>query len=238
MKYSFKLFLAGIALLAMSGAVHAETGRMYVPPKLEAGAKYKGVVRDSNGNPVRDSNGSCVRTNWAADCDQCAPQPPAEAGIPLAERTVYFDFNKSKLTPEAKKKLDALVSKMRMRGPIKSVRITGYADAMGDAAYNEKLSKKRAEAVRKYLESQGVAHAMVTQTRWFGETTPATNCPKEMKRKDRIACMAPDRRVEVEVEFGIPGVIPLPPEARAPVKAKAKNAVNEKSKAAKTKEKK
>lgn len=207
MKHSFKLVLAGVTLLAMSVAAHAETGKMYIPPKPVPGATSQGVVHDSNGNPVRDTNGNCVRTNWSATCDECAP--PVVVAIPLEERTVYFDFNKAKLTPEAKKKLEALVGKMRMHGPIKSVRIAGYADRLGNAVYNEKLSKKRADAVRKYLEKQGVANALVTETRWFGDTVPATQCPKGMKHKELIKCLAKDRRVEVEVEFGLPGMMPM-----------------------------
>ena len=215
MKHSFKLVLAGVALLAMGGVAQAETGKQYVPPKPVAGMPYQDAVRDTNGNPVHSTNGNCVRTHWSANCDVCAPPAPVvKAEIPLEERTFYFDFNKSTLTPEAKVKLAALVKKMEMHGPIKSVKIAGYADRLGNAVYNEKLSKKRADTVRKYLEAQGVANAMVVETRWFGDTVPATSCPKGMKRKELIKCLQPDRRVEVEVEFGVPGMMPVPPHAK------------------------
>ncbi|MDD5585977.1 MAG: OmpA family protein [Alphaproteobacteria bacterium] len=218
MKHSLKLVLAGIALLAVSGVAHAETGKMYIPPKAAANAAYKDVVRDSNGNPVHATNGTCVRTNWSAKCDACAaqPEPAPQVMIPLEDRTVYFDLNKSTLTPVAKKKLTDLVDTMRKMGPVKTVRIAGYADRLGTPVYNEKLSKKRADAVRKYLAAEGVTNAQIVETRWFGETVPATKCPKDMKRKELIVCLQKDRRVEVEVEFGLPGTYILPKAVKAP----------------------
>jgi outer membrane protein OmpA-like peptidoglycan-associated protein len=223
MKQSLKLVLAGVALLAVSGVAHAETGKMYIPPKAEPGAEYKDVVRDSRGNPVHATNGTCVRTNWSAMCDACAPEAPApQVVIPLEDRTVYFGFNKSSLTVEAKKKLSTLVDAMRKMGPVKSVRIAGYADRLGTPVYNEKLSKKRADTVRKYLAAEGVANAQIVETRWFGETVPATQCPKGMKHKDLVSCLQKDRRVEVEVEFGLPGTYLLPKAVKAPHHAKKK----------------
>lgn len=201
MKHAYKLLMAGAVFLAVTGMAHAETGKQYIPPvKIQASPEHRDAVRDSNGNPVHSTNGNCVRTQWIVDCDPCAPQPP-EYRIPLEDRTVYFDLNKSKLTPAAKKKLNALAKTIKAHGPVKSVRIAGFADRLGSAVHNEKLSKQRADAVRKYLVSKGIVNAKVVETRWFGDTVPATNCPKTMKRAALVSCLQKDRRVEVEVEF-------------------------------------
>jgi outer membrane protein OmpA-like peptidoglycan-associated protein len=198
MKHAFKLLVAGALILAVTGVARAETGKQYVPfPKSPAPYDSHAVVRDSNGTPVRSTSGNCVRTQWMADCDACAPK----IIIPLEERTVYFPFDKSSLTPAAKKKLDSLSATIKSIGPVKSVRVAGFADRLGTPVYNEKLSKARAENVRKYLVSKGIVNAQVVETRWFGDTVPATNCPKKMKRKELIACLQKDRRVEVEVDF-------------------------------------
>ncbi len=219
MKHSCKLLVAGIALLAATGAAHAETGKMYVPYKKgPIVTDTRAAVLDSNGNPVRSTSGNCVRTQWQADCDPCAEAPAIR--IPLEERTVYFNLNKSNLTPEAKKKLDSLVGKIKAYGPVKTVRVAGYADRLGSPVHNEKLSKRRADAVRKYLVSKGIVNAQVVETRWFGDTVPATNCPKGMKRKELIACLQKDRRVEVEVEFAAAAKAMTAPKAVAPKKAK------------------
>jgi OOP family OmpA-OmpF porin len=222
MKHSYKLLLAGSIFLAMSGVAHAETGKMYIPTaKSPAGYDSRAVVRSSNGMPVRSTSGNCVRTQWIADCDACAERPP-QVRIPLAERTVYFVLNKSTLTPVAKKKLNALAETIKMHGPVKSVRIAGFADRLGSPVYNEKLSKRRADSVRKYLVSRGIINAQVVETRWFGDTLPATNCPKDLKRAALVTCLQRDRRVEVEVEFAAPGEVVSVPAASTPRKHKYK----------------
>jgi|GEM_PF-543322 len=224
MKHAVKLLVAGAFFLAVTGVANAETGKQYIPfPKSPAGPDYRDVVRDSNGTPIRSTSGNCVRTMWPAGCDACSNQPI----IPLEERTVYFPLNKSGLTPVAKKKLDALARTIRSYGPVKSVRIAGFADRLGSPVHNEKLSKARADNVRKYLVSKGIVNAKVVETRWFGDTIPATNCPKTMKRKELIACLQKDRRVEVEVEFAAVAKKMTKPK---PVKAKKHKAIKTKAK--------
>jgi len=198
MKHSIKLLLAFAVLLAATGVANAETGKMYMAPNKHD------IVRDRNGNPVRSTSGDCVRTQWFNDTDVCPGAEPPPVIIPLSERTVYFDFAKSSLTPAAKQQLDKLVATLKVRDHVKGVRIAGYADRIGSAAKNEKLSKKRADTVRKYLISKGVVNAQVIETRWFGDSAPATNCPKKMPKKKLIECLQPDRRVEVEVDFAAP----------------------------------
>ncbi|NTU76352.1 MAG: OmpA family protein [Alphaproteobacteria bacterium] len=208
MKHSIKLLLAGVVLLAAAGAAHAETGKTYVAPV------YKGGVHDSNGKVVRSSNGNCVRTQWPSATDECAPQP-LPITVALAERTVYFAFGKSALTEEGKRKLDTLAETIKSHDYIKVARVVGYADRIGKASANEKLSKKRADNVRKYLVSKGVADAKVIETRWLGDSKPVTKCPKKgMKKKELIQCLEQDRRVEVELYYTMNY---YPPQAPAPV---------------------
>jgi OOP family OmpA-OmpF porin len=84
---------------------------------------------------------------------------------------------------------------------IKSVSIVGYADRIGSAAYNEKLSRKRAVSVKDYLAKQGYTNASVTKVRWVGKTKPSTNCAAGSPRASLIECLSPDRKVEVEVNY-------------------------------------
>lgn len=222
MKPVCKLLVAGVALLAATSVAHAETGKMYVPyNKGPIVTDTHAAVVDMNGNPVRSTSGNCVRTQWVADCDPCAPQPaPApQVQIPLEARTVYFPLNKAKLSAESRHKLDTLAATIKAQGPVKSVRVAGYADRLGSAVHNEKLSKQRADAVRKYLVSKGIVAAQVVETRWFGDTNPATQCPKDMKRKELVACLQRDRRVEVEVDFAPAARAMTAPAPVAPHKA-------------------
>ena len=79
--------------------------------------------------------------------------------------------------------------------------VNGHADRLGSPQYNQQLSEKRAEAVRAYLVSKGV-DASGIETLGFGKTLPVKSCP-DQERKALIECLAPNRRVVVEVQ-GMP----------------------------------
>ena len=127
------------------------------------------------------------------------PEPKKPAVVNLASREL-FEFNKATLTSEAKAKLDAeVVAKLRDVGELRYINVNGHADRLGTAQYNQQLSEKRAEAVRAYLVSRGVDAAKV-ETFGFGKTTPVKSCPDQKDRRALIECLAPNRRVEVDIQ--------------------------------------
>jgi len=114
--------------------------------------------------------------------------------------TELFEFNKAVLTDEAKKKLDAeVVAKLKDLGQIRYINVNGHADRLGSVQYNQRLSEKRADAVRAYLVSKGVDQGQI-ETFGFGKTTPIKSCPDQKDRASTIACLAPNRRVEIEIQ--------------------------------------
>ena len=126
-----------------------------------------------------------------------APKKPA---VLTVSSTELFEFDKSNLTPEARSKLDnEVVAKARDFGSVSHVQIDGHADRMGSQEYNQRLSERRAETVRAYLVSKGF-DASRMDTIGFGKTNPVKSCPGNMARKELIACLAPNRRVAVEVK--------------------------------------
>ena len=163
------------------------------------------VVHDSaSGTVVRSTDGECVRTYWETSKDECGtPNAPVRTAMVISreERTIYFGFNQGAISPEMKQKLDGLAGKLTADSTVKGARIVGYADRIGNAAYNEKLSKKRAENVRQYLIKRGLINTQVADTRWLGASSPVTDCAANLKRTDLIACLQPDRRVEVEIDY-------------------------------------
>jgi outer membrane protein OmpA-like peptidoglycan-associated protein len=165
------------------------------------------VVRDERGEFVHNSFGNCVRTRWISAADACGPQPvktvqtQRRTYIAKDERTVYFGFDKADLTPEARQKLDHLSQTLRSDDYVQQARIVGYTDRIGKTDYNEKLSMRRAETVRKHLQQNGVVTAQKTEVRWLGETVPVTSCPDNLPRPKLIECLQRDRRVEVEVDY-------------------------------------
>jgi OOP family OmpA-OmpF porin len=127
------------------------------------------------------------------------PEPKKPAVVNLSSREL-FEFNKATLTNDAKAKLDAeVVAKLRDIGDVRYINVNGHADRLGSAQYNQQLSEKRADAVRAYLVSKGVAAAKV-ETLGFGKTTPVKSCTDQKDRKALIECLAPNRRVEVEIQ--------------------------------------
>lgn len=102
-----------------------------------------------------------------------------------------FENNSFDLKPEAREKLDAYADYMK-RKPETSIQVNGYTDDRGKASYNQMLSEKRANAVKAYLEEQGVDSSRIA-AKGMGEANPiADNATK--------AGRAENRRVELVVE--------------------------------------
>ncbi len=206
-----RVLLTGVLLLLSAGASYAATGTYLESGKSFQVADARDVVHDeATGTIVRSSSGACVRTKWVNGYDMCAtdvvaPQVRTElhqaASLSREERTVYFGFNLASLSPEMRDRLDTLANALRSDSQVKGARIVGYADRIGNPAYNEKLSKKRAENVRKYLVARGIINTQVADTRWLGARAPATDCPSNLSRPELIDCLQKDRRVEVEIDY-------------------------------------
>lgn len=126
-----------------------------------------------------------------------APAPVSEK-VTLAADTL-FDFNKAVVRSEGKTKLDELAA--RIKGvDVDTVIVIGHADRIGGSAYNMKLSVRRAEAVKAHLVSKGIPANRI-HTEGKGEKQPKTK-PGECKGSKSakvIACLQPDRRVDIEI---------------------------------------
>ncbi len=132
-----------------------------------------------------------------AEAPKPAPKPVADK-IKLAADTL-FDFDKATLRPDGKAKLDELVAKIKDLN-VEVILAVGHTDRIGTVAYNQRLSERRAEAVKKYLVSKGVpANRIYTEGKGKSQPVTGNKCDKIKERKALIACLQPDRRVEVEV---------------------------------------
>ena len=92
-----------------------------------------------------------------------------------------------------------VIAKLRDLKDVRYIIVNGHADRLGSAQYNQRLSEKRAEAVRAYLVSKGVDRNKV-ETLGFGKTLPVKSCPDQKERQQLIECLSPNRRVVVEVQ--------------------------------------
>jgi len=128
------------------------------------------------------------------------PPPPGVQKITLAAKAL-FDFDKAVLKPEGKEAIDReVISKLNQITKLELVLVTGHTDRIGTQAYNQRLSERRANAVRDYLVSKGVPRDKI-ETLGMGKTQPVPGVVCNQKNmKELIACLAPNRRVEVEVK--------------------------------------
>ena len=123
------------------------------------------------------------------------PPPPARFEKVTMSATELFEFNKAALSmPQPK--LDDIAAALSADPSITDVDITGYTDRLGSTQYNQKLSERRASAVRDYLVAKGIA-ANRLKANGKGKSNPVVTCNNK-KRADLIKCLEPNRRVEVE----------------------------------------
>ena len=214
MKILVKLVIAASAVAAFSASAQTVTD-------IKARTPHSAYVQDARGVIARDPFGLCWRTGYWTPADSDAvvgcdgvvakvaatPSVAAPAVAPVAAAKVapvaptsekvtfaadaFFDFDKAVLKPEAKTKLDDMASKLKGIN-LEVVIAVGHTDSVGSDAYNQKLSIKRAEAVKAYLVSNGGIEASRVYTEGKGKKQPvADNKTADGRTKNR--------RVEIEV---------------------------------------
>ena len=177
--------------------------------------KSDAYLVDDRAVPARNSTNLCWHTNdWTPakavyECDPdlvpkkvvAAPPPPpvpSKMNFPAEE---LFDFDKAivKHSP-SRDQLEEFAARLKTL-KYKSVHVVGYTDRIGSEAYNERLSLRRAEAVKNHLVMYGVDAGKI-QIEGRGKADPITGdrCKGSKATKALIACLAPDRRVIVEVD--------------------------------------
>lgn len=193
-----------------------------------AHAQDSGYVIDSSKGVVKDPFELCWRAGYwtpamaSSECDPdlvpkpapvAAPAAPPPAPkpapvVPVAERVtlsadVLFAFDNAVLTEAGRTLLDGLAGKAQSIA-LEVIIAIGHADRIGSNAYNQRLSVRRALAVKTYLVGKGIPESRV-YTEGKGEKEPVTGdkC-RNMGREGRgnaklVACLQPDRRVDVEV---------------------------------------
>jgi OOP family OmpA-OmpF porin len=197
--------------------------------EIQANPKYSAYLQDSRGMVVHSQNDLCWRSGYwtpadaVAGCDGELVPPiakptapdivPPVAAAPITPPTVplrpcdfsvtlnsdqTFAFNSGALRNTAKRRIDRdVLAKLTTCVKVNLIVITGHADRLGSQTYNQKLSEKRANAVAEYLKSKNVTAPI--DTIGLGEAQAVKNCENKLPRNKLIECLAPNRRVIIEV---------------------------------------
>lgn len=201
-----------LALGVVSGAARAETN-----------PADTGYLTDQRNTVARSGYGLCWHTGSGPapvstiECDpnfvpapiarfvEPTPQPVAVAAVaPVIQRVTLdadtlFDFDKAVLRPAGRVALDDFVGRIKGIDP-GMIEAVGHTDRLGSETYNQRLSEQRVAAVKAYLVGKGVEPNRM-HTEGKGETQPVTKAGEcdGAKSAKVIACLQPDRRVDIEV---------------------------------------
>jgi OmpA-OmpF porin, OOP family len=160
-----------------------------------------------------------------------APPPPPPAPKPVPQRftistDTLFDFDRITLRPDGRRKLDEVADALRGTQH-DTITVTGHTDRVGTVKYNQNLSERRADSVKRYLQEKGLDVGKISAS-GKGKSQPVTKpnqCPRGMPHAALFACLQPDRRVEIEAS-GTKIVDPNAPAAARPAAPPAKPAAD------------
>jgi OmpA-OmpF porin, OOP family len=167
---------------------------------VEAAPEEQATAAASVASPAADAPAQFPVTTYTADTPQDSRPAPLLQRTLQMEKSALFDSNSAVLKRGAIPELDDLASFLRKAGNYEMVTVTGHTDRLGSDALNQRLSEQRAKAVRDYLVTHGVDPTRIVAS-GKGRSQPVTAagaCDRLKNKKALRACLAPDRRVEIE----------------------------------------
>lgn len=206
-------------LSALMVAMLASTGAM-------AEGVHGFTTSQESGSVVRNSYGECWENTYL---DKSSGNLPTECGgtkqpeyetvyeteikedVKTLQSNFLFAFNRDSLRPEAVSELNNIARQLS-GAEVETVRVEGHTDFMGKDAYNQRLSERRANVVANYLANQGVPASKISAI-GYGESQArmTATCQAQVasmgkkvsaakKRAALIACIEPDRKVDIRIQ--------------------------------------
>jgi OmpA-OmpF porin, OOP family len=194
--------LISVGLVYRFGAPAQSVRTAYVPPAVQPVYRPEPVVAQAPVAAPPPPAPVIVPAPAPAPVAIPAPAPVPKPWVKVnLQADSLFGFDQDSLQADGKQALDKLLQELKDVN-VDAVQVTGHTDRLGSAAYNAKLSTRRAEAVRNYLVQVGGMPANLVTATGVGSAQPETspNDCKGMKASQAlITCLRVDRRVEVQV---------------------------------------
>ena len=186
--YSLSSMVPGLSLTAEA--------RYYgtTSPTIHSQTRTAGVLGSTTFKPTNDNVSGLIGFRYAfgapAPMAPAAAPAPAPAAAPGVARTylVFFDWDRADLTARAREIIKEAATNAQ-RANVTRIEVAGHADRSGDAAYNQRLSQRRAEAVAAQLVRDGVARGAIS-VQAFGESRPLVPTADNVREPQ-------NRRVEI-----------------------------------------
>jgi outer membrane protein OmpA-like peptidoglycan-associated protein len=188
---------SGIAAAAVGESLSDDT---VGAAAVEAAPEEQATGAASVASPAAEAPAEFPVTAYTADTQADSRPAPLLQRTLQMEKSALFDTNSAVLKRRTVPELDALATFLRKAGNYEMVTVTGHTDRLGSDALNQRLSEQRAKAVRDYLVTHGVDPTRIVST-GKGRSQPVTAaaaCDRLKNKKALRACLAPDRRVEIE----------------------------------------
>ncbi|WP_207456536.1 OmpA family protein [Azospirillum sp. SYSU D00513] len=164
-----KLFRSGLALVPAALVAGMMIGAAPAQAQTATTGEWCNPVIGWNNVPVRTASGGYAIHQGSFKCPATAAAPaPATTAPVQTEYLVFFDWDKSNITPAAERVIGDAVAAIGA-GNAARIHVIGHTDTSGSPAYNQRLSNRRAEAVKQALAARGVPASNIT-TEGRGET--------------------------------------------------------------------
>lgn len=161
-----------------------------------AAPSTKGYWTVADGSPLGNAFGECWRNaswtpaNLPPNCQEPGSRWSKNGGEVVFQASARFDFDQSKVKTTARQVLDEVAGKAKSSG-FDWIYVEGHTDALGAESYNQGLSERRAQTVKRYLVSKGIDASRI-RSQGKGEANPVADNQSEEGRRQ-------NRRVQIEV---------------------------------------
>jgi OOP family OmpA-OmpF porin len=205
----------GLALALGSGGALAQEGDVNAVWTNEAGEPWTNESGECWRNPEFEGEPMAACGDEMPEEEppvvQQEPEPASAAEPSLTTEIVVqeldldartlFGFGEATLTENGKDLIDNALNETRGEWELTRVEIRGYTDRIGSEQYNQQLSERRAQAVADYIRTRADMDGVELVVRGLGENDPVVQCENTGSRDALISCLAPNRRVEMDLEL-------------------------------------